>query len=190
MDCMHAADHCTHCTAQTAVISALGVREQYFPPPTEGLVPQPLFIPPPEPAVVWTGAQRLLLAVLQEAIHTFLKDHNARTTRGKRSFREAQIWFSSDEDHWLYAFESICLHLHLDPDYIRRGLKRWQHAVAELPPQAHPAWEAKALSAPPDTRPPCASRPDTRRTLFIAQEKGGTAGSRQVEHLSLQPIAS
>jgi hypothetical protein len=131
MDCIHAADDCTHCTAQTAVLSSLGGRQQYFPAPAEGLALQPLFILPPESAVVWTGAQRLLLAVLQEAVHTFLKDYNACTTRGKRSFREAQIWFSSEEDRWLYAFESICQHLHLDPDYIRRGLTRCQHSVAE-----------------------------------------------------------
>lgn len=123
MDCMHTADHCPDCTDQTAVISSFEVRQQYAPLLVEGLVPQPLFIPPSEPAVVWTGARLLLLAVLEEAIHTFLKDHNARSTRGKRAFREAQIWFSSKENHWLYAFESVCAHLHLDPDYIRRGLR-------------------------------------------------------------------
>ena len=188
MDCLHAADHCTHCTAQAAVILS-GVREQYLPLPTEGVAPQPLFIPPPEPAVMWTGARWLLLAVLKEAIHTFLKDHNARSTRGKRAFREAQIWFSSKENHWLYAFESVCQHLHLDPDYIRQGLKRCQHAAAELPLQAHPAREGEALSVPPDTRPPYTSRPDMRRTLFSAQEKERTDGTQQVEHLSLHPIA-
>lgn len=192
MDCRHAADHCPHCTDQTAVISSFEVREQYVPPPEEGLVPQPLFILPSEPAVVWTGARRLLLAVLEEAIHTFLKYHDARTIRGKRAFREAQIWFSSKENHWLYAFESVCQHLHLDPDYIRRGLKlkRCQHASAELPLQAHLAREGEALSVPPDTRPAYTSRPNMRRALFSAQEKERTDGTLQVEHLSLYPIAS
>jgi len=75
--------------------------------------------------VMWTGERLLMLAVLQNAFHSYLKYRNARARRGQRSFEETRAWFWSRERHWLYAFEPICEHLNLDPDYIRQGLEQW-----------------------------------------------------------------
>lgn len=98
----------------------------------ETITPEQFFVPAWQSSVMWTGERRLLLAVIEEAIHSFLKYRDARTIRGQRLFRETQEWFWSPEQDWLYSFESICQHLHLDPDYIRRGLQRWQHPTALL----------------------------------------------------------
>src|SRR5262249_1007888 len=75
---------------------------------------------------LWTGERRLLLGVLEEAVRSFFRYRSARSRRGKQLFREIQEWLWSKDRHWLYSFESICTHLQLDPDYLRRGLQRWQ----------------------------------------------------------------
>ena len=71
-----------------------------------------------------TGERRLLLAVLKEAVHTYHRYCQAHTRREQRLFGEVQEWiWARDTDH-LYAFESICSYLDLDPDFIRTGLPR------------------------------------------------------------------
>ena len=118
---------------QIATIPPFGMQEPHRSWSAERLLPQQLFVPALESAAVWTGERRLLLAVLQEAVHTFLTYRDAGTQRRQRLFHEVQAWFWSVQSDWLYAFESICLHLHLDPDYIRLGLQRWQYPIGSLP---------------------------------------------------------
>ena len=77
-----------------------------------------------EPVIPWTGSRRLLLGVLQDALRSFLRHRSARSRLGKRLFREAQAWIWAADQEWLYSFENICSHLHLDPDYIRQGLQQ------------------------------------------------------------------
>jgi hypothetical protein len=72
---------------------------------------------------------RLLWAILQEAIVTYMKYAPATGRRGQRLFREAEEWIMKDDDLWLYSFPNVCQILDLDPDYIRTGLKRWRSRV-------------------------------------------------------------
>jgi len=65
-----------------------------------------------------------MLAVLQEAVMSYLKYAPSTTHRGKRLFAETKAWFWSNDQHYLFSFETICGHLQLDPDYIRRGLEK------------------------------------------------------------------
>jgi hypothetical protein len=81
-------------------------------------------------AVAWSGERKLLLAVLQDAVASFFRYRQDPTTRGKRLFRETHEWFWSTDRQWLCSFESICDNLHLDADYIRRGLKLHYDPVA------------------------------------------------------------
>ena len=69
----------------------------------------------------------LLRAVLENAVHTWLHYKDAQDRRGQRFFEETETWFMSTRRDYLCAFESICEHLQLDPDYIRQGLRTWQH---------------------------------------------------------------
>jgi hypothetical protein len=48
-------------------------------------------------------------------------------------FQEIYDWFWDKNRDWLYAFESICEYLDLDPDAIRRGLVRWQATPLRQP---------------------------------------------------------
>src|SRR5262245_36258601 len=69
---------------------------------------------------------RLLWAILQEGIETYMKYAAASSRRGRRLFHEAQAWIMQDDPTWLCSFVSICHVLDLDPEYIRSGLKHWR----------------------------------------------------------------
>jgi hypothetical protein len=118
---------------QISTVPLFGMQESQRSWSVERLLPEQFFVPAWESEAVWTGERRLLCAVLQEAVHAFLKYREVRTVRGHRLFREAQEWFWSEQCDGLYAFESICRHLHLDPDYIRQGLQRGQRPSGSLP---------------------------------------------------------
>jgi hypothetical protein len=98
----------------------------------EILTPDQFVHPARESLAAWTGERRLLLAVLEEAVHTYRKYCQVCTRREKQLFGEVQEWFLSQDTHWLYAFESICSYLGFDPDSIRKDLQRG-HAQAVSP---------------------------------------------------------
>jgi len=97
------------------------------------LVPAQFFPPAQRSLVCWRGEQRLLFAVLQDAVACWFRYRDAQTRRGRRLFGETDAWFASSDTGWLYAFERICEMLDLDPDYIRRGLRDWQRIVTDPP---------------------------------------------------------
>jgi hypothetical protein len=68
---------------------------------------------------------RLMLAVLEDAVHTHLRGRDARTSRELRLYHEAAEWFASDATDSPFAFVTICQVWAIDPDYIRSGLARW-----------------------------------------------------------------
>jgi hypothetical protein len=68
---------------------------------------------------------RLLWAVLENAVETYMKYVTDTSRRGQRLFREAEQWISQDDPTWLCSFVSICYVLGFDPDYVREGLARW-----------------------------------------------------------------
>lgn len=95
-----------------------------------------VFVPPPS-VVEQIRTQpecRLLWAVLQEGMETYMKYAGATNRRGKRLFAEAEQWILEDDPTWLCSFVSICHVLEIDPGYLRAGLRRWRAATraAEL----------------------------------------------------------
>ena len=95
-------------------------------PKTMDVIPDPIlsdqFFPTLNPN---TGERRLLQAVLHNAIMEFQRYAGAEGRKEKRLFREAQEWINEEGSLHLYSFEIICSILHLDPGYIRAGLRRW-----------------------------------------------------------------
>jgi len=71
-----------------------------------------------------SGEFRLLWAVLEDAIECYLRyvDHPSSVMR--ELFREAKEWIEAKEEEDLCSFVGICGAFHLDPDYLRRGLRR------------------------------------------------------------------
>jgi hypothetical protein len=66
----------------------------------------------------------LMRAVLQDAINCVQEGVRVMSRRKQRLAREAEEWFFSDESHWPFSFLNICAVLGLEPQYIRRGLRR------------------------------------------------------------------
>lgn len=96
----------------------------------EPILPNQFFTPAHESHLNWTGERLPMLAVLQETVHAYHRYAASKTHRGRRLFSDACSWFWSQERDYLYSFESICLHLQIDPSYVRKGLHHCQQAKA------------------------------------------------------------
>ena len=83
-----------------------------------------------------TGEQRLLLALLSDAMQAY----SAELARRKRPhrIRELRRWFESTDRSYVFAFESVCDALGLDVGYVRRRVlgavpnpvrRAWGHRV-------------------------------------------------------------
>ena len=90
-----------------------------------------LSAPPPQVAERMSKQPecRLLWAVLQDGIETYMKYARATNRRGKRLFAEAERWILQDDPTWLCSFVSICHVVGLEPEYLRAGLQRWRTRV-------------------------------------------------------------
>jgi hypothetical protein len=67
----------------------------------------------------------LMRAVLEDALSCFQRGLASEKRRAQRLGREAEEWFFRNDFHWPFSFVSICAVLGLEPEYIRRGLKRF-----------------------------------------------------------------
>jgi hypothetical protein len=112
-------------------VSSCGARAPHGSWSVKALLPEQFFIPAQDSHAAWTGERRLMLAVLQEALHTYLKYSHSCTRRGRRLAEEVRQWFWARESAGLYTFECICQHLHLDPAYLRQGLLHWPRQADE-----------------------------------------------------------
>lgn len=93
------------------------------------LLPSQFFTSSRASHAFWCGEQRLLFAVLQDAVLYWFRFCERRTPRERRLFAETYAWFWSQERGRLFAFERICELLDLDADYIRRGLLFWERTT-------------------------------------------------------------
>ena len=76
------------------------------------------------------GEQRLMVAVMKDAIDCFQSYALARSPWEQDLFKKEEEWFFSRKDRKEpFPFEIICEALQLDPDYIRRGLLVWKQAA-------------------------------------------------------------
>jgi hypothetical protein len=71
------------------------------------------------------GERRLMAAVLQDGVETFHKYAFAESPEGKELFEEARRWLLDENDHTLFAFETVCAVLDVNPAYLREGLLSW-----------------------------------------------------------------
>lgn len=72
------------------------------------------------------GEKDLMLATLEDAIACFRKYHLARDKKGKELFHEVEAWIMKEKNDRLFSFASICESLEINPDYLRRGLRKWR----------------------------------------------------------------
>jgi hypothetical protein len=78
------------------------------------------------------GEEKLMLAVLEEAVQCFQDYVLSTRPREKRLFQEAEEWILEKDSDYLFSFESICETLKLHPDYIRQGLMCWRDAKRKI----------------------------------------------------------
>jgi hypothetical protein len=77
-----------------------------------------------------SSEQRLMVAVLENAVECYQKYAPLPNRRARRLFKETHEWIYCDESDWPFSFENICAALSIDADYLRSGLERWrQRAV-------------------------------------------------------------
>ena len=85
------------------------------------LLPTPF----PEPVINLSGAQKLMAAVLDEAIQSCAgKPSSGGGGRKKVLIREAWEWIESDAAAWPFSFVVICHALGFDPDWLRLQIQR------------------------------------------------------------------
>jgi hypothetical protein len=69
------------------------------------------------------GERRLMIAVLEDAVHVYRTQVTAQDVRGRQLFRDAEDWIEDTDRTWLFGFENICDILGLDAGYLRGGLR-------------------------------------------------------------------
>jgi hypothetical protein len=70
---------------------------------------------------------RLLLAILEDAIHCYRKNLFATNRQRRRLFQEAEVWLMSDEGVELpFSFEHVCVVVGLNPSYVRGVIRKWR----------------------------------------------------------------
>ena len=75
--------------------------------------------------------KKLMLAILEDAIACYQKNLFARDSKGKALFREAEEWVEEAGGASVFAFDSVCETLGLNPDYLRRGIADWKKAASQ-----------------------------------------------------------
>ena len=68
--------------------------------------------------------QRLLVAILEDAIGCVLKYRDARDSHSRRIFRDAAQWVMEERGDRPFSFEHLCGVLGLDAGAVRRSLQR------------------------------------------------------------------
>lgn len=67
--------------------------------------------------------QRLMIAVLHDALDCLRKYQFATSHHDRQLFCEAKEWFLTQETNWPYSFECICGFLDLDSSAVREHLR-------------------------------------------------------------------
>jgi hypothetical protein len=80
--------------------------------------------------------KKLMLAILEDAIACYQKYLFARDSKGKALFEEAAEWVEEVNGSGVFAFDSVCETLGLNPDYLRRGMTEWKTAALTQRTQA------------------------------------------------------
>jgi hypothetical protein len=78
------------------------------------------------PAPRVTPCQRLLAAILEDAIRCFQKNCGARSTRRHIVFQEAEEWLFDGRGTGLMSCLTVCESLGIDPIQLRRYLRKWK----------------------------------------------------------------
>jgi hypothetical protein len=71
----------------------------------------------------WTGEQRLMAAILEDAIAVYSKSSAPKGSKARQVLRETERWLRSRDRTWTFSFMRVCEMLSLDPVAILRVLR-------------------------------------------------------------------
>lgn len=103
----------------------MAMEENLYPGEVRVGIPQPDIILPSQyfvPRRRQEAEQRLMIAVLHDALDCVEKYRFATSARGRRLFHEAKQWLFAEDEDWPYSFECICAVLELDSNAVRQRL--------------------------------------------------------------------
>jgi hypothetical protein len=78
------------------------------------------------------GERKLLFAVLEDAIRTYLRHRDSAVARNNEDFVEAAEWLSSDEEDGPFAFVNVCEALGIEADCLRWGISNHTGRLEEI----------------------------------------------------------
>jgi hypothetical protein len=118
-----------------------------------------------------TGEQRLMLAVLCDAMHAYA----AERVRGKHPGRVTELrqWFESADRSYVFSFESVCDALGLEAAYVRHRVLR--HPRLPRRPWAHRVHSHRIVA--PRVRHPARDPLRTANTVEYGPSDGSRAGT-------------
>lgn len=78
-----------------------------------------------------SGEQRLMLALLTDAINVYQKGVLSHLTRARRLYVDAERWIlaSQNSGEWL-SFDTVCDALGIDSAHLRRRIIAWKHEIS------------------------------------------------------------
>ena len=71
----------------------------------------------------WSGEQRLMAAILLDALAVYSRPGVARALGGGHVLRQTQHWVRSNDRSSTFSFLRVCEALGLEPDVVRRHLR-------------------------------------------------------------------
>jgi hypothetical protein len=70
--------------------------------------------------------KKLMLAILEDALHCYQNGHGATHGARKRLFDDANAWlFAESRGSTPFSFERVCEALEIDAGWFRRGMREW-----------------------------------------------------------------
>jgi hypothetical protein len=105
-------------------------------------------------SAAWTGEQRLMAAIMEDAVAVCSKPSIPKSSKARHVLRETMRWVRSNDRTWMFSFLRICEMLDLEPSAIRRGIRimRGEESAASL---CHlPTREVAELDALGEIEPP------------------------------------
>ena len=75
-----------------------------------------------------SAEQKLLFAILEDALRSYVRAKNRHSSVSQTEFREVRNWFSDRRTIAVFSFESVCVNLDINSDCIRKKLEYTQAA--------------------------------------------------------------
>ena len=77
-----------------------------------------------------SSEQRLMLALLADAINVYQQGVMSRSTRKRLLYIDAERWITADgANRHAFSFANVCESLGIDPSALRRRMIAWKHEV-------------------------------------------------------------